>query len=273
MLLQTNSYIVPKEKRAEHARLLRRFRQTLARLGCDHFEVYEQVGSNWSGTEATGRYVQIMRFRDRRHQQQVQAAERTDPQAQGVIREFCQLINFPYQQQQGLFAIGFYSSVLPAMPARTDAAPGAEAEQLETAGEEAADAGGGQTESAAEDQSNAPPPPPIQALSAEKDLVPEASTDTVGGEEMELDIGDAPLGEASLEQEISMDDLQNLDAPNDGDLTAISEERDESPLEGSRQLERDDVFSHEQVKPAEPARGAADSPGPAGEPNPDRVSH
>src|SRR4051794_28184574 len=100
MLLQTNSYIVPKDKRAEHARLLRRFRQTLARLGCEHFEVYEQVGSNWSGSETTGRYVQIMRFRDRRHQQQVQAAERSDPQAQGVIREFCALINFPYQQQQ-----------------------------------------------------------------------------------------------------------------------------------------------------------------------------
>ena len=67
MLLQTNSYIVPKEKRVEHARLLRRFRQALARVGCDHFEVYEQVGSNWTG-ETTGRFVQIMRFRDKQHQ-------------------------------------------------------------------------------------------------------------------------------------------------------------------------------------------------------------
>src|SRR3712207_5730720 len=108
MLLQTNSYIVPKEKRAEHARLLRRFRQTLARLGCDHFEVYEQVGANWGRSETTGRYVQIMRFRDRAHQQQVQTAEKADPAAQKLIAEFCQLINFPYQQQQGLFATGFY---------------------------------------------------------------------------------------------------------------------------------------------------------------------
>lgn len=112
MLLQTNSYIVPKEKRSEHARLLRKFRQTLHRLGCDHFEVYEQVGSNWGGGDATGRFVQIMRFRDRKHQQQVQAAEKQDAAAQQFIGEFCALINFPYQQQQGLFAVGFYTSAL-----------------------------------------------------------------------------------------------------------------------------------------------------------------
>src|SRR5688572_21611448 len=117
MLLQTNSYIVPKDKRTEHARLILRFKQTLARLGCDHFEAYEQVGANWSPTEATGRFVQIMRFRDRKHQQQVQAAERSDAGAQALIKEFCELINFPYQQQQGLFAVGFYTSILPgAMP-------------------------------------------------------------------------------------------------------------------------------------------------------------
>src|SRR5688572_6834254 len=118
MLLQTNSYIVPKDKRAEHARLLRRFRAALAKLGCDSFEVYEQVGSNWSTGEPTGRYVQIMRFRDRRHQVAVQAAERSDPAAQAIIAEFCQLINFPYQQQQGLFAVGFYNGVLPVAPSR-----------------------------------------------------------------------------------------------------------------------------------------------------------
>jgi hypothetical protein len=66
-----------------------------------------------------------MRFRDRRHQLAVQAAERNDPSAQALIAEFCELINFPYQQQQGLFAVGFYSSVLPVAPARAH-----EAEQL-----------------------------------------------------------------------------------------------------------------------------------------------
>jgi hypothetical protein len=118
MLLQTNSYIVPKEKKADHTRIIRRFRQTLLRLGCDHFEVYEQVGSNWSNSESTGRYVQILRFVDRKHQLAVQAAERSDPTAQVVIAEFCDLINFPYQQQQGLFAVGFYTSVLPIAPKR-----------------------------------------------------------------------------------------------------------------------------------------------------------
>jgi len=124
MLLQTNSYIVPKDKRAEHARLLRRFRQVLTKLGCDNFEVYEQVGANWSTGESTGRVVQIMRFRDRRHQLAVQAAERNDPAAQALIAEFCELINFPYQQQRGLFAVGFYGPVLTSAPVReADEAP------------------------------------------------------------------------------------------------------------------------------------------------------
>src|SRR5580658_7173876 len=127
MLLQTNSYIVPMDKRAEHARQIRRFRQTLLRLGCDHFEVYEQVGPNWSNSESTGRYVQIMRFVDRKHQLAVQAAERNDPTAQAVIADFCELINFPYQQQQGLFAIGFYTSVLPMAPLRAGRAELADA--------------------------------------------------------------------------------------------------------------------------------------------------
>jgi hypothetical protein len=116
MILQTNSYIVPREKRSEHARLLARFRKSLAKLGCDHFEAYEQVGPNWNTAETPGRFVQIMRFRDRKHQQQVQAAERSDPTAQQLIKEFCELINFPYQQQQGLFVVGFYNSVLASGP-------------------------------------------------------------------------------------------------------------------------------------------------------------
>lgn len=132
MLLQTNSYIVPKDKRAEHARLVRRFRAALARLGCDSFEVYEQVGSNWNAAEPTGRYVQMMRFRDRRHQLAVQAAERNDPTAQAIIAEFCELINFPYQQQQGLFAVGFYSAVIPAGSAK------AQPRDTDVAGEPAA---------------------------------------------------------------------------------------------------------------------------------------
>jgi hypothetical protein len=119
MLLQTNSYLVPREKRGEHVKLLQRFRQTLARLGCDHFEAYEKTAANWnSAGDGDARFIQIMRFRDRKHQLQVQQAEKTDPGAQQLIREFCDLINFPYQQQQGMFAVGFYSSVLPAVSAR-----------------------------------------------------------------------------------------------------------------------------------------------------------
>jgi hypothetical protein len=129
MLLQTNSYIVPKERRAEHARLMKRFRQILHRIGCDDFEVYEQVGNNWSSGSATGRFVQIMRFRDRKHQVAVQNLERTDPTAQELIAEFCELVNYPYQQQNGLFAVGFYSTVLPVAPGRGPAPAEAPAEE------------------------------------------------------------------------------------------------------------------------------------------------
>jgi hypothetical protein len=128
MLLQTNSYIVPREKRAAHAALLAQFRQALARLGCDLFEVYEQAGSDWqqapSGGE--GRFVQILRFRDRQHQLAVQAAERADASAQQMISRFCELINFPYQQEHGLFAVGFYIEMTPE-PGPKSAAPEAQA--------------------------------------------------------------------------------------------------------------------------------------------------
>lgn len=112
MLLQTNSYIVPADKRVEHERLVRRFRQVMHRLGCDLFEVYEQVGPGWASGETTGRFVQIMRFRDRKHQLSVQNAERSDPAAQSLIAEFCELINLPYQQQQGMFGVGYYMSIV-----------------------------------------------------------------------------------------------------------------------------------------------------------------
>jgi hypothetical protein len=130
MLLQTNSYIVPKDKRTQHARLVQRFRQTLTRLGCDHFEAYEQVGANWSPADTTGRFVQLMRFRDRKHQLAVQGAERNDATAQALIKEFCELINFPYQQQQGLFAVGFYHSLLPTLTPRAGAGGDAASEPV-----------------------------------------------------------------------------------------------------------------------------------------------
>ena len=88
MLLQTNSYIVPADRKADHARLIRRFRQTLSRIGCDQFEVYEQVGPNWSPGSTT-RYVQLMRFRDRQHQQAVQAAE---PERSGIAADYCRIL-------------------------------------------------------------------------------------------------------------------------------------------------------------------------------------
>ena len=178
MLLQTNSYIVPKDKRAEHARLLRRFRASLAKLGCDSFEVYEQVGSNWTTGEPTGRYVQIMRFRDRRHQLSVQAAERTDPSAQAIIAEFCQLINFPYQQQQGLFAVGFYNSVLPVAPSRPQAgATAAAAGAAAAVGAAGIEAGHGTEPTAAAADDDATPDGAEYAATAEEEHASDAGAE------------------------------------------------------------------------------------------------
>jgi hypothetical protein len=178
MLLQTNSYIVPKEKKTDHARIMRRFRQTLLRLGCDHFEVYEQVGSNWSSSDSTGRYVQILRFVDRKHQLAVQAAERSDPTAQAVITEFCDLINFPYQQQQGLFAVGFYTSVLPITPKR-----GARGELVSTVEHEVGpDGEGEEVAETAEDTSASAPAGELEMTEGEILEIP-AEAETLDAED------------------------------------------------------------------------------------------
>lgn len=115
MLLQTNSYIVPKEKRTEHARLIKRFRALMHRLGCEDFDVCEQTGPNWV-VETGGRFVQLMRFRDEAHQKAVRDAEQSDPSAQDLVREFCELVDYSYQQQQGLATTAFYRSLFSQAP-------------------------------------------------------------------------------------------------------------------------------------------------------------
>ena len=110
MLLQTNSYVVPKDKREEHERLIRKIRQALLRIGCDCFEVYEQVGSNWAPMKG-GRFIQIMRFRDRQQHHEIQEAEKNDRSLQQLISEFMELIDLPSQQEEGLFAMGHYSRI------------------------------------------------------------------------------------------------------------------------------------------------------------------
>ena len=215
MLLQTNSYVVPKEKRAEHARLLRRFRQTLARLGCDQFEVFEQVGANWMTNEQTGRYVQIMRFRDRKHQMAVQTAERADSAAQALIAEFCDLINFPYQQQQGLFAVGFYTSALPVAPTRAHGAAEHTSQAGRTSGEADAEA----------------PPPPIQEETPLNPLAPNNGDPDVGliDPVMELtEDGEEPgNGQIFSDSGISERTVEELEPP-PGDAAPVQPDESES---------------------------------------------
>jgi hypothetical protein len=192
------------------------------------------VGANWSTGEPTGRYVQIMRFRDRKHQQQVQAAERADPAAQTLINEFCQLINFSYQQQQGLFATGFYSSVMPVGPGgRTVAATattsaGAAPATAEAAAEPAPAAG----ESA---ETYVPPPPRPQPETSKpaNGQHSSAPTPAVDESEGELDLG-------TLEEDIppARGDLQDQDYRNVSLLNLGSDADDMAPLDLDAEPER-----------------------------------
>ncbi|MEL7239272.1 MAG: hypothetical protein AAGK78_10450, partial [Planctomycetota bacterium] len=124
MLLQTNSYIVRSEQRADHARLMRQFRACFRRLGAE-FEVYEQDERRPSGQPSKqqgGRFVQVMRFRDRAHHRQHANVESQDQIAQDLVAAFCKLVDLPYQQEQGLFTSSVLTTCLPC--SEEDAGPG-----------------------------------------------------------------------------------------------------------------------------------------------------
>lgn len=110
MLVQTNTYIVPASRRQHHARLMRRFREALLRMGCDQFEILEESGEHWSAGPDDVRCVQIMRFRDKQHHQAVQAAERTDTESQALIKEFASLIDLPAQAARNQFVVHYYTT-------------------------------------------------------------------------------------------------------------------------------------------------------------------
>jgi hypothetical protein len=242
MLLQTNSYIVPKERRAEHARLMRRFRQILNSLGCDNFEIYEQVGANWSSGQATGRCVQIMRFRDRKHQLAVQNAERSDPAAQKLIAEFCDLINYPYQQQQGQFAVGFYSSVIPVAPARGQEEAGAE--ETPTVGDEVA-----------VDEN--------PAVEEEAPAAPDAQ-ETAQAEHYIEDINEANGEPADFSSEAPAAAPSNGEAPQPPPLSLVSSENTgDRANEVEGEILSDDLFPNEDAASA--AEGEAADAAPAAE--------
>jgi hypothetical protein len=164
MLLQTNSYFVPKDKQAEHARLMRRFKQTLKRLGCDDFEVHEQLGEHWSAEGATDRFIQIMRFRDRMHHQIVQTAERSDQTAQELIREFCEMVDFQAQVEQGAFVVEFYGSLIPAPTARASGEAAQEMTEPVEADLSTSASGNGEADDDDEEDETSPSAPPDRVV-------------------------------------------------------------------------------------------------------------
>jgi hypothetical protein len=170
-----------------------------------------------------------MRFRDRRHQLAVQAAERNDPVAQAVIAEFCNLINFPYQQQQGLFAVGFYNAVLPASPARGHA---------EQDAQEAADA----KQSAAAAAAGAAP------LAASQDEAADSAVSAVG----------SPAGDLATEEIPSADELP---APALHAEEPLFAEGTEGIIAAAEQLSDEQLDAGGDAAVASAIAGAATGPG------------
>jgi hypothetical protein len=250
MLLQTNSYIVPKERKAEHARLMRRFRVILHELGCDSFEIYEQVGANWSNAETSGRFVQIMRFRDRKHQLAVQNAERSDPAAQQLIAEFCELVNYPYQQQQQQFAVGFYSSILPVAPGGAAAEESAEPAEgsAEPAGEVPQEDQGQRSEFIGEHREDATGETADDAAEAEVSILEDdeaPAAQDLAPQDVEGQPAQEMVSEAEMESEDLVEDPRPIPSP-EADIDADLEIPDDDLSRLAAELAAEDELKHPQ---------------------------
>jgi hypothetical protein len=186
--------------------------------------------------------VQIMRFRDRKHQLAVQNAERSDPAAQKLIAEFCDLINYPYQQQQGQFAVGFYSTVLPVAPARGE-------EETPAVGEGAAVVG---EETAIEEEAAAAP-------DAQVDALPEAQ-ETVQAENYIEDINEPNEEPGDFASEAPAVG-SNGETPQPPPLSLVSSENAgaEQPAETEGEILSEDLFPEEASTAAEGAVETSDA--------------
>jgi hypothetical protein len=114
MLLQTNSYLVPNGRRAQHARLIQKFVACFERLGGD-IEVYEQTAPGFEpfarNTEAF-RFAHVMRFRDHEHQQAVATREAQDQEAVKLIAELVELVDLRRQRRDGRYIGNFYRQAI-----------------------------------------------------------------------------------------------------------------------------------------------------------------
>ena len=200
-----------------------------------------------------------MRFRDRKHQLQVQQAERK-PAAQQVIAEFCRLINFPYQQQQGLFAVGYYTAVLPDLSVRQRAA--ATAEPFGGAAAAAAGAAPFGTSFRPVEEALAE-----EAAAEEAPVEAEAYTEEVAA--TAVDLADEQVEEQVEESDLATEDLpaEELSASDNG----ASETLDEAPEpEGTEAIDRA-VGRRGARRDPPPAPVPVAHPGPAAAPAPARA--
>jgi hypothetical protein len=123
MLLQTNSYLVPRDRIRAHDDLMRRFRSCFSRLGLEtqQFEVLRETGPEFSTPRTSAvRHVQVVRFRDKDQYDLIHDAEAADPEAQELVAEFARLVELEAQQRRGHFVGTYYvQSDLSAKPQPT----------------------------------------------------------------------------------------------------------------------------------------------------------
>ncbi len=115
MLLQTNSYLVPRDRMAAHDELMRRFAACFARLGVAEgaFELFRQTSAEYRPDTAAAaqRVTQILRFDDRKQQEAVHEAEAHDAEAAALVGELRKLVDLDEQAARGHFTSSYYASV------------------------------------------------------------------------------------------------------------------------------------------------------------------
>lgn len=114
MIVLTHAYLVAPDRLDDHGRLFRRLREAAARLG-EELELLQELSPDLAPPDSTSlkpvRFVQIARFKDRAHLQQLQAAERGDATLQALLSELIALLDLPSQRQRGTYVSGYYVTV------------------------------------------------------------------------------------------------------------------------------------------------------------------
>ncbi|MEM7808642.1 MAG: hypothetical protein AAF561_11060 [Planctomycetota bacterium] len=116
MLLQTNSYLVPRHRLREHDDLMRQFVACFRRLGVADgaFEVFQSLDHEYRqhDNQPHQRITQILRFRDHDQQQAVHRAEASDPEAAELVEKLRRLVDLDEQAARKQFTSNYYGQII-----------------------------------------------------------------------------------------------------------------------------------------------------------------